>query len=230
MRLSLALAAIDDRPQQCELRVPPDHRRAEACHATLRRTRCCAGGVRSEQVGPHGHRLPLERQRAEVVEPEAAGLACGALGHDDLARLRRLLEPGGHVDGVACDHPQIGAWLGRCEDLAGAHTDAQPEPHAVCALEPFVQAIETVLHRQCATQRPGRVVLVRARDAEQRHHGVADELLHDATLGLDGGPHLVEEGVHDRRQLLRIELLAHRGTADTIGEEHRHDLALIAHG
>ena len=70
---------------------------------------------------------------------------------------------------------------------------------------------------------------MRARNAEQRHDGVSNELLDDPALGLDGGSHLVEEGVHDRRQLLRIELLAHRGAADTIGEEHRHDLALIAH-
>ncbi len=156
-------------------------------------------------------------------------LACRALGNDDLAGLRRLLEPGGHVDRIPGDHPQIGAWLVGSEDLAGAHTDAQPEPHAVRTFEPFVQPLETVLHRQRATQRPGRIVLVRAGNAEQRHHGVADELLHDPTLGLDGRPHLVEEGVHDGRQFFRIELLAHRGTADTIGEEHRHDLALIAH-
>ena len=50
-----------------------------------------------------------------------------------------------------------------------------------------------------------RVVLVHLRHAEDRHHGVADELLDGAAVPLDDRLHLVEVAREDRAQRLGVE-------------------------
>ena len=85
--------------------------------------------------------------------------------------------------------------------------------------------------RQCPLH-PGRgadrtecVVLVQLREAEDRHHRVADELLDDAAVLLELRAHRVEVARHHLAERLRVELLAHRGGALEVGEDDRDDLA-----
>jgi class 3 adenylate cyclase len=82
--------------------------------------------------------------------------------------------------------------------------------------------------RERGAHRPLGVVLVRQRGAEERHHGVADELLDRAPvaleLGADTCPVRSLEGAH----LFRIELLGAGGEADQVGEQDGQDLALLA--
>ena len=73
-----------------------------------------------------------------------------------------------------------------------------------------------------------RVVLVRHRHAEHRHHRVADELLHRAAVRLDDPPHPLEVTRQERLQRLRIDRLAERRRADDVAEQHRHDLPVRA--
>ena len=73
-----------------------------------------------------------------------------------------------------------------------------------------------------------RVVLVRRRDAEHRHHRVADELLHRAAVRLDDRLHPLEVARQQRPQRLRIRRLPQRRRADHVAEQHRHRLADLA--
>jgi hypothetical protein len=69
---------------------------------------------------------------------------------------------------------------------------------------------------------------VQGRDPEDGHHRVADELLHGAAVALDGASGGLEVARHDAAQGLRVELLAERGRADHVREQHGHRLAHFA--
>ena len=74
--------------------------------------------------------------------------------------------------------------------------------------------------------RPLRVVLVRERDAERRHHGVAGELLDDAAVRRDAVRDLVEEARQARADDLGVGARDELRRADEVDEEHRRELAL----
>ncbi len=69
---------------------------------------------------------------------------------------------------------------------------------------------------------------MRERRAEQRHHGVADELLDRAPEALELGAEVGVVGVEQRAHVLGVELLRPRREADQVGEEDAHDLSLLA--
>src|SRR5688500_13519960 len=58
---------------------------------------------------------------------------------------------------------------------------------------------------------------------EERHHRVADELLHDAAVPLDLAPQALVVGTKDRLHVLRVECLRTGGEVDEVGEQHSHD-------
>ena len=60
---------------------------------------------------------------------------------------------------------------------------------------------------------------------EERHHGVADELLDRATVTLQLGPNPCVVGAEDGFDVLWVERLGLRGEADEIAEEDGDDLA-----
>ena len=65
---------------------------------------------------------------------------------------------------------------------------------------------------------------MRNRRAEQRHHCVADELLHRAAETLELRAQTLVVGTEDRLDVLRIELLGACREADEVGEEDGDDL------
>src|SRR5262249_47180050 len=118
------------------------------------------------------------------------------------------LEPGGDVDGVAGHE---GLALTR-DDAAGV--DADPELRAA-----------ELRGRAYGTQ---RVVLVGLRHAEDRHDGVADELLDAAAVAPQRGARLGEPLVLVRPHRRGVAGLAERGRADGVREEDGDDLAHLA--
>jgi hypothetical protein len=66
------------------------------------------------------------------------------------------------------------------------------------------------------------------RRAEDRHDRIADELLERAPVTLDRGAHPRQVRPHRGAELLRVATVAEPGRIDEVGEEHRHDLALLA--
>ena len=93
-----------------------------------------------------------------------------------------------------------------------------------------VQPFQAALHAEGRSQGPSRVVLVGGGDAERGHHGVADELLDRPTLGLDLVAHRLEERGHDLAEGLGVEALTERRGSRDVGEQDRHELALLAAG
>jgi hypothetical protein len=131
------------------------------------------------------------------------------------------LQPGSRVDDVACCHPLAlgGPRTEQDERLAGVDGDAHLQ---------VVLLARPVADGEGGANRPQRVVVVCDRRPEERHHRVADELLHGAAALLE----LATQPLPVRREhgadILRIELFRPRGEAHEIGEEHRDDLALLA--
>jgi hypothetical protein len=78
----------------------------------------------------------------------------------------RLLQPGGDVDGIACRQPLLCAG----DHLAGVEPDARLE----------AELGKHISHLGCRPHRAQRIILVDGRHAEDRHDGVADELLYRA--------------------------------------------------
>ena len=66
------------------------------------------------------------------------------------------------------------------------------------------------------------------RHPEDRHHRVADELLHRPAVRLDDRLHPLEVARQQRPQRLGIRRLPQRGRADHVAEQHRHRLPHLA--
>ena len=71
------------------------------------------------------------------------------------------------------------------------------------------------------------VLLLGPVQAEHGHHGVADELLHDAAVGRDQLVRALEVGVDERAHVLGVEALRQHREVDEVGEQHRDELALF---
>jgi hypothetical protein len=91
----------------------------------------------------------------------------------------------------------------------------------------LVQLDNGLAHGERGTDGALGVVLVRDGRAEDRHHRVADELLHRPAEALDLRPQAPVVGREHGAHVLRVELLRSSGEADQIGEEDRYDLALF---
>jgi hypothetical protein len=87
-----------------------------------------------------------------------------------------------------------------------AHLDLD----AVVPLELGVDRGERDPHVGCSPGGSERVVLVRDRQAEDRHDGVADELLDRAAVPLEGRAHRLVPPREHAAQRLRVEPLAKR--------------------
>ena len=142
----------------------------------------------------------------------------------DLAGLCRLLEPGGDVDRIAGREPLLGAG----DDLTGVDAEPDAQRRPVVALELGVQRLERIAQLHGGTHRPQRVVLVHLRHAEDRHHRIADELLHRAAVPLDDGLGCLEVARQHAAQALRVEPLAERSRSRDVAEEHGDGLPLLA--
>ena len=103
--------------------------------------------------------------------------------------------------------------------LAGVDPDPDPQLRHLARLERGVHALDRTLHVEGGSHRPERVVLVDAREAEDGHHGVADELLHRAAVPLDGDPHLLVPRAHQLAQRLGVETLAEHGRIGQVAKE-----------
>ena len=166
--------------QERELGLAAHHRRVEPAGAR----RCHRLDVR-EPVGGHGLRLALERERLDRLDRDrVAHEPEGRLPDQDLARGGGLLEAGGDVDRVA-GHERLPGRALSGHDLAGVDPDAQRDPRAEALLELGVQRRQALLHLPGGAHGSQRIVLVRERDPEDRHHRVSDELLHSPAMALD---------------------------------------------
>src|SRR5207248_1441983 len=124
----------------------------------------------------------------------------------DLAWKRRLLEPGGDVDGIPGGER---AAVVR-HDLAGVDSHADLELGPELFAELAAQAGEARAELVRRARRPQRVVLVDDRDPEHRHHGVADEFLDRPAVTLEHLARGREIAFHYPAERLRVETFAER--------------------
>jgi hypothetical protein len=100
------------------------------------------------------------------------------LTDEDAVRRRRALKTRGSVHDVAGDHAlaQLRTGVDVDERVTGVHRYPHLELAVLC---------DAVADSESRANRPLRIVLVRDRRAEHRHHRVADELLDGAAPVLE---------------------------------------------
>ena len=177
-----------------------------------------------ELVRRDGLGLPLEHQRLYLDDLDAvADEPVRELSEQHLLLTGRLLEPSRHVDRVARHQSLVGRRVAG-DDLA--RVDARPvgELDAVVAVELDVELLERRLHSRGGPYRAEGVVLVEPGEAEDGHHGVADELLDHATVALELSSHRVEVARHHLAQRLGVERLSEACRPLQVREDDRHDL------
>jgi hypothetical protein len=96
----------------------------------------------------------------------------------------------------------------------------EPQEGARATLDVRADAPDELMEGERRAHRTGGVVLVRGGHAEEGLHLVADDLVHDPAVGLDDARRRVDDAVHERRHLLRVEALRQLGVAREVGEEH----------
>ena len=207
--------AIGDRvlvvaPEPLALPLTSDQRRLQMASDRLR---VRDHVEKSERL--HGLSLSLERERLDRLDTDGISNEDARLGADeDLAGAGRLLEPRSDVDRVAGDERLA---LAADDDLA--RVDADPRLQVVLG--------DRSAHLRRGANRAERVVLVRSRNAEDRHHRVADELLDGTAVAFDDPPEVFEVAAHARAQCLRVGRLPEGSRAHEVTEENRDDLSLL---
>jgi hypothetical protein len=204
LRSALAKRLVPEPGEQGQLGVPADERRA--CGGTFGRLPL---GDDLPDCDRLGLTLRLHGLGLAIVE-DRLGRPVGGLADDDPVHLRPRLQPRGRVHHVAGGHSLT---LGRsCSDhderLAGVHGGPEVD------VQPFIRRVQVrdrPSHRKRGAHGALGVVLVRGRRAEQRDHGVADELLHRAAEVLQ---FRADAGVvrrEPRPDVLGVHLLRARG-------------------
>ena len=211
------LDAVEDLLDQAQLAVPADVRCLES-----------VGALDPADPGDHGPDRPewyriglaLHRVAADVdVRDRRGGEQPGRLVDPDLAGSCGGLHPRGGVDGVARDHALL---LGADGDRDLAGDDADPHgqvgngevgPHRGDPVDQLEPGPDGALG----------VVLVGGGDTPDRHHGVADELLHRAAVPGDDLAALLEVAGQQLADLLLVTGLREAGEPDEVPEQHAGD-------
>ena len=202
--------------------VAVDHRRGGAL-----RPRRGGGGDPEQPEGVDRGALALDRQRARSPRP------------------RPRARPGDRCRAPSRISPAGAACSSRAATLtASPVVNEPPSVRLPVVASPVLSPIRTrswtprgvadlaagLAHVERRPRGAQRVVLVRDRDAEHRHHAVAAVVLDRAAVPLDGLAHAVEPALHRPAQRLRVDPLAERRRAHDVGEDDRDDLAPLLHG
>ena len=223
-----ALEAID---QHRNLVLASDQRcvdhagRAEPLIAELRRP--------EQPMDLDGFGDPLQLAAARLLGEEAPAQQpqCVA-ADDDRIGLRLVLDPRSQIHRVAEGLPLAARIAADRPDDDGTRMDPHPRRKAdpVLRLEHQVETRERLQHAEARMGRATRVVLVRARIAEEHQQPVAEilrdvavVLLHDARAGR-------LEALQQRVHVLRIELRRQRRRPDQVAEHHRQVAPLALDG
>ena len=205
----MAVRALPRVTEELDLALPSDER-------PVVRT---GGRLADRQQAERRHRLGLSFQveRFDLLDlRRRADERAGRRPDEHLARRSRLLEPCGHVHRVAGDER---AALAR-QDLARVHADPRLQ----------LELRQRVAHLRRGAQRTQRVVLVRDRHAEHRHHRIADELLDRPAVALDNRLHALEVPAQPALEHLRIGRVAQCSRLGQVAEDERDGLALLPGG
>ncbi len=213
--------ALPDSFQDGELRRATQHRNATGC--------ALSRADRSREGAPHAHGVLLafrdHRLRVLVADDRTRG-SIRLLADEDAVDGSGLLQTRCRVDDVAGDDPfSLRRTRGeRHESLSGVDCDADLQFELRLG---SIQLFNGRAHREGGSDCTFRIVAVDHGRSENRHHGVAYELLDRAAKGLDLAPDASEVWREDRPHVFRIEPFCAGGEADQIREQDGDDLALL---
>ena len=208
VRAAVAEAALERVLEQLELVVPPDERRPR----TDRPTRPVDHV--DHAPGPQRSVDALQLDRAGILDDETSCRQPIRRRPDkDLTGTRRFLQARSQVHGLARRERGLGVVD---DDL----TCFDPDPRFQ------LQIVHRSAHREGSACRAKGVVLVRLRNAERRHHGVARELLDDAAVLLDAPRDHLEEARDAAPHDLGVSAPHETRGVDDVDEQHRCELAL----
>ena len=202
--------SADERRGVCANHIAPEPRPSAYRPVGQKRLRFAFHRNRLQRVVlEHPLRLPecLLRHRHPVHRGDALQPGRGihdVAGDDALTKLR---------PGVERDHP-----------LACVHADPNLQTETRVSL---VELVDRLQNPQARPDRPLRVVLVRHRRTEDRHHRIADELLHRPAEPLDLLPEPSVIRPQPRPHVLRVDRFRCGREPDKITEQHRDNLALL---
>ena len=110
--------------------------------------------------------------------------------------------------------------------MYGAAFAAEADGHALA--ETRIR-LDSIAQLNGGRERAHGVVAVRGPRAEDSHHGISDELLDGAAVGIDDflGNRVVAR--QQGTQILRVKRFAQCGRAGDIREQDGHDAAFVAH-
>ena len=174
-------------------------------------------GLADQSREADGAVLAPEDPLPEIVDGEAlARRPARRLVQQDLARRGLALDPRGGRHGRARHRPVEGAGnAARCgDDLAGRETDPDLQRLARGVLE----IGEALADRERTVGGPKGVVVVGDRPAEDREHGIADELLTGPVEAVDRVDHRPERRIDPTADLLGVELRDEPDVVDDVGE------------
>ena len=215
---ALARHAAVERLHQRQLVVAADQRRRGAC------TDAARGLCGHEPYGlPRGHGLGLALQMQGLegaVLDLVGGRAVGALADGHAAGASGCLQARRDVNGVA-DHRVAVADRSR-QDLAGVDAHAQLEARPVSPGQLDVDLVHRALHAERGADGALLVVLVGDGRAEDRHHVVADVLVHGAAIARDLFAEALEGTVDQRLDALGVHPLRDGRVARQVGKEDGH--------
>ncbi len=175
--------------------------------------------------------LELERRHFAALAFQRQRLQPGGLDGVRDESMRRLPEqdlPGrgglfealADGNGIAADEPVSRRRVAR-HDLAGVDAD----PYLQTGVALAVELRDAVTDRDCRTHRAESVVLVNDRNAKDRHHLVADELLDGAAVLINHRGGTIEEAGHDEPKRLGVELLGQLRVGNEITEKDGYQLS-----
>ena len=217
-RDELGLAILPHTPERCdedvELLFPADERRAPAAlHVDVR-----PGPQHLPDRNGLGLAFRVDPAPLAVFD-RPVGRTMGRLVDEDPVDRGRGLKARSRVDDVARGHALAGLRPGSERDERLTRRD--PDPHLqVAVLCPIPDG-------ECRADGALGVVLVCHGRAEERHHRIADELLHRAAETLELGPDPLVVAGEQRADVLRVEALRLGRRADQVAEEHGDDLPLL---
>ena len=169
--------------------------------------------------------LPLRATGWQASKAKTLSVAaCVAVADGHGHRWRRRLQTRRHVNGVSGEEALAAGWVDveAHEHLAAVDPDADLDGSPADA----GQCVDLVDQAQAGAHGALGVVLVEGGDAEDGDHGVADELLDGAAVGLDDAARdrvvAAQHGVDD----LGVVALRERREAHEVAEEGRDDSAL----
>ena len=220
---TLLIRPLERADQERLLQIPADERRRM-------RANDIAPEPGPSPYGPEDRkrlRLAFHRSRLQrfVLEHPLRLPVC-LLRHRHPVHRGDALQPGRGIHDVAGDDAftKLRPGAERDHPLACVHADPNLQTQTRVGL---VEVVDRLQNPQARPDRPLRVVLVRHRRTEDRHHRIADELLHRPAEPLDLLPEPSVIGAQPRPHVLRVDRFRGGRKPDEVAEQHRDNLALL---